>query len=130
MAKRNNVIVQQLASSSRRMPSFIDSSTHRLIPSVGGKTFVLKKEDVHIPVYVKLKKQALHNGSAKSALKKRRGKYELTIPVQQGKASVITSPITIVYNGKKYLLAAATGSTTGIIGSQRVSLSLFSENEQ
>ena len=108
--------------------SFIDSSTHRLRPS-RGRVFHLKKGKETVPVYVTVE-EARPNGNSLSTLSRKNGRYELRIPIQRGKASRLSLPVKIQFNEKEYLLNASASPSRFLPGSQRVSLSLYSEDEQ
>lgn len=126
MAKKHQIkpSVRQMAESF----SFIDSSTHRLHPS-RGRTFHLKQGNDNVPVFVKVEEDRSH-GISHSTLARKHGRLELTIPVRKGKTSMFSSPVEIELNGKKYRLAAMASPSKILAGLQRVSLSLYSDDEQ
>lgn len=126
MAKKNRI--KQQVTAMAEVSSFIDSSTHRLHPS-RGRTFHLKQGNGTMPVYVRVEEDH-SDGTSLSSLAKRNGRYELTIPIRRGKASILSLPLQVEFNGKKYRLAASASPSKIFTGTQRVSLSLYSGDEQ
>ena len=124
MAKKNQI--QRQVESIAKISSVIDSSTHRVHPS-RGRTFNLKQGTETLPVFVKI--QAVSpKGNSLSTLAKKNGRYELTIPIRKGQTSMLSMPITVEHNGRRYVLAALASPSLLTTRAQRVSLSLYSED--
>lgn len=107
--------------------SFIDSTTHRLRPSKG-RLFSLGHGNKHLSVYVKLR-TAQSQVDNSSTFVEKGDKYELTIPILKDKSSMMSVQVTNTKGKGKCFLAAMTSPSQLVSGTQRVSLSLYSEDE-